>query len=122
MKYAVIAVSGSQYQISENDTITIDHLNLKEGDKGTTDQVLLLVDDQEVNIGQPTIPNVSIDFQVLKNYQGNKVRVFKYKAKSRYHKTQGFRSQLTDIKILKINSGKSEALKKQVKKTTQKSK
>lgn len=116
MKYAVIAVSGTQYQVSENDTITVDNSNSKEGDTGTTDQVLLIVDDEQTHIGEPLVANASVDFQVLKNYQGNKIRVYKYKAKSRYHKTQGFRSQLTDLKILKINFGSPKAVEKKVKK------
>jgi large subunit ribosomal protein L21 len=102
MKYAVVAVSGSQYKVEENQTITVDHLDSKEGDKGSLDQILLLVDDKKVEVGKPTVKDSSIEYEVVKNYQGEKIRVFKYKSKSRYQKTQGFRAQLTDIKITKI--------------------
>jgi large subunit ribosomal protein L21 len=103
MKYAVIAISGTQYKIEENQTITVDKLDLKEGDTGSTDQVLLHVDENKVEVGKPTIKGALVDYKVVKNYQGDKLRVFKYKAKSRYRKTQGFRPQLTDIQITKIN-------------------
>jgi len=103
MKYAVVAVSGSQYQVEENQTISIDHLDAKENDKGSLDQVLLLVNGDLVKVGTPTVKDSTVDYEVIKNYQGEKLRVFKYKSKSRYQKTQGFRAQLTDIKITKIN-------------------
>lgn len=103
MKYAVIAISGTQYKISENDIITVDNINLEEGVTATTDQVLLSVDEDNVTVGQPTIKDALVEYKVVKNYQGEKLRVFKYKSKSRYRKTQGFRAQLSDIQILKIN-------------------
>ena len=103
MKYAVIAISGSQYKVEENQTITVDKINLKEGETGTTDQVLLHVDEGKVQVGNPTIKGASVNYKVVKNYKGNKLRVFKYKAKSRYRRTQGFRPQLTDIQITQIN-------------------
>lgn len=103
MKYAVISISGSQYKIEENQTITVNNLDLKENETATTDQVLLLVNDGSVEIGNPVVKGASVEYQVIKNHKGDKVRVFKYKSKSRYRKTQGFRAQLTDVKILKIN-------------------
>jgi large subunit ribosomal protein L21 len=103
MKYAIIALSGSQYQIKENDVLTVDHLDSQEGDKGQVNSILLLVDGGQVTLGQPTVKDASVDYQVTKNYLGKKLQVFKYKAKSRYRKTRGFRPHLSDIKILKIN-------------------
>jgi len=102
MKYAVIAISGTQFKVEEDKTITVDNLDAKEGDKLSTDQVLLAVDGEKVTVGTPTVKNASIEYEVLKNYQGKKLKVFTYKSKSRYRKTKGFRHQLTDIKITKI--------------------
>ena len=103
MKYAVIAISGSQFKVEEKQKLTVDNLNLKEGDKSILDQVLLTADDDKIKVGTPTVKDAKVEFEVLKNYKGEKIRVFKYKSKSRYRKTMGFRSQLTDIQILKIN-------------------
>ncbi|MFA6518547.1 MAG: 50S ribosomal protein L21 [Candidatus Shapirobacteria bacterium] len=102
MKYAVISLSGSQYKVTEGQTATLDKIEGKEGDKVTTDQVLLISQDGKVELGKPTIKDASVDFEIVKHYQDKKIKVFKYKSKSRYHKTQGFRAQLTDIKILDI--------------------
>jgi large subunit ribosomal protein L21 len=104
MKYAVIAISGSQFKITENQVITIDKIDLEVGKKATTDQVLLVVDDNETKVGTPTVKGAEVEYEVVKQYQGDKVDVTTYKAKSRYHRHVGFRAQLADIKILKINN------------------
>ena len=100
MKYAVIAISGTQYKVEENQTITVDKFDptIK-----STDQVLLTVNDEKVTVGNPTVKGASVEFELVRDYQGEKLRVSIFKAKSRYRKTRGFRAQLADIKITKIN-------------------
>ena len=100
MKYAVIAISGTQYKVEENQTITVDKFDptIK-----STDQVLLVVDDDKVKVGNPTVKGASVNFEVVRDFQGEKLRVSTFKAKSRYRKTRGFRAQLTDLKITKIS-------------------
>ena len=103
MKYAVIAISGTQHQIEENQKIVIDLLDVKENEESSTDQVLLTVNEDKVKVGTPTVKDASVEFKVLKHFQDEKLKVFKYKSKSRYRKTTGFRPQLTEIQITKIN-------------------
>lgn len=103
MKYAVIAISGTQIKVEENQIITVDNLDLGEKKTGSINDVLLIVNDDKISIGQPTIKGASVEYELIKNYQDKKLKVFKYKSKSRYRKTQGFRAQLTDLKITKIN-------------------
>ena len=102
MKYAVIAISGSQFKVEEKQKLTVDNLNLKEGEKSVSDQILLTAEDDKIKVGTPTVKGAKVEFKVLKNYQGEKLKVFKYKSKSRYRKTMGFRPQLTEIQITKI--------------------
>ena len=100
MKYAVIAISGTQYKVEENQVITVDKLDpsIK-----STSEVLLIADDDKIKVGTPTVKGASVDFENVRDYQGEKLRVSTFKAKSRYRKTKGFRAQLSDIKITKIN-------------------
>ena len=67
MKYAVIAISGTQHQIEEDQKIVVDNLNLKEEEKSSTDQVLLTVNEDKVIVGTPTVKGASVEFKVLKN-------------------------------------------------------
>lgn len=100
MKYAVIAISGTQYKVEENQTITVDKFDpsIK-----STDQVLMTVNDDKVTVGAPLVKGASVEFELVRDFQGEKLRVSTFKAKSRYRKTHGFRAQLADIKITKIN-------------------
>jgi large subunit ribosomal protein L21 len=103
MKYAIIAISGTQIKVEENQIITVDKLDLEEKKTATANDVLLTANDDKIAVGTPFVKGASVDYEVVKNYQGDKLKVFKYKSKSRYRKTQGFRPQQTDIKITKIN-------------------
>lgn len=107
MKYAVIKIKGRQYKVRENEELDIDNLQLKEGDKLKIDDVLLLVDENKTEIGQPVLNNVFVEASVVKNYRGEKIRVATYKAKSRYRRVIGFRHSLSKIRIEKISSSKS---------------
>lgn len=102
MKYAIIAISGTQIKVEENQIVTVDQLNLEEKKTATTDQVLMTANDDKIIVGQPLVKGASVEYEIVKNYQGDKLKVFKYKSKSRYRKTQGFRAQQSDIKITKI--------------------
>jgi len=102
MKHAVIAISGSQFKVTEDQKLSVANLNIKEGEKSVCDQVLLISDDEKIEVGTPTVKDAKVEFEVVKNYQGEKIKVFKFKSKSRYRKTVGFRAQLTEIKITKI--------------------
>lgn len=103
MKYAIIATSGTQYKVLENQVITVDKLEGEKDSKGKIDSVLLVVNDDKIEIGTPNVTGATVEYQIVNQYQGDKVRVSKFKAKSRYRKTMGFRAQLTDIKILNIS-------------------
>ena len=81
--YAVIKVGGKQYRVSEGD------------------EIFVMVDSK---VGSPYLSNVTVEGTVLKNGKAKKIRVFKYKNKSRSNrKTQGHRQPYTKVKITKIN-------------------
>ena len=55
-------------------------------------------------VGSPYLANTTVEGSVIKNGKAKKIRVFKYKNKSRSNrKTQGHRQPYTKLKITKIN-------------------
>ena len=104
MKYAVVKFSGSQFLVAEGDQITVNRLPQKEGEKLKISEVLLLVDEEKVKIGKPVVKDVYVDAKIANHFQGEKVRVAKFKAKTGYRKVTGFRPQLTNLVIDKIVS------------------
>ncbi len=101
MKYAVFSTSGKQYLVSEGQELLVDKVDSNEKGPVEFDKVLLTVDDKKVKVGEPFLGS-KIKAVVTDQIKSKKVRVFKYKAKTGYHKTQGHRQQLTKIKIEKI--------------------
>jgi len=98
MKYAVVKIQGTQYKITEGEELLVDSLK----EKKLTSEVLLNVNEDEVQVGKPVLDKVKVDFEILGEEKGKKLYVSKYKAKSRYRRKLGFRSQLTRLKVKKI--------------------
>ena len=98
--YAVIKVGGKQYRVTEGDEIFVEKLKVNANDEVSFDQVLML----DNKIGNPFLTGVKVTGTVIKNGKNKKIRIFKYKNKSRINrKTQGHRQPYTKIKITKIN-------------------
>ena len=100
-KFAVIRIGGKQYKVSEKDEILVDKLkDLKKVEP----EVLLFVDGEKIEIGTPILTKIKVKIKILSELEkGEKVRVFKYKAKSRQRKHVGFRAQYTRLLIEKIS-------------------
>jgi large subunit ribosomal protein L21 len=105
--YAVVELKGHQYIVQEGDTITVDNVNLAEGEKTIIDTVLLVFDEkaEKVLVGAPYIAKAKVECVVNKNQKGDKMRIVKFKRKNRYQRTIGFRAHqsLLDIKKITIN-------------------
>lgn len=104
MQYAVIETGGKQYKVKKGDILDID--NLPESKNGTVvfDKALLYVNDSDVKIGKPYLANFKVYAKILANLKGEKIRVARFKAKSKYRKVTGFRAFLTRIQIDKIEN------------------
>lgn len=98
--YAIIATGGKQYRVSQGDTIYIEKLDLPVGSE-VTFPVLMLGGD-EVRTGTPEIQGASVTGKVLQHGRGEKIIVFKYKAKKNYRRKQGHRQPFTKVDITAI--------------------
>lgn len=101
MKYAVIRTGGKQYQVSEGQQLKIEKLPTEVGKNIEFDDVLLTVDEGKIQIGKPKVA-AKVSATVVDQIRGPKISVFKYKAKTGYHKKTGHRQSLTVVKIEKI--------------------
>ncbi len=106
MKYAVIKLSGHQYRVEEDQELIVDRLEQEEGKQIEIPEILLVVDNSKVEIGQPLVKKTKIKAKVIEHLKGDKIRVVRFRAKSRYRKVKGFRASLTKIQIGKFASVK----------------
>ena len=100
--YAIIQTGGKQYRVSEGDVLSIEKLPVAEGEEVVFDQVLTVVADGDVKIGKPVLEGAKVTAKVVEHGKGEKILVFKYKAKSNYRKRQGHRQPYTKVEISKI--------------------
>ncbi len=99
IKFAVIKVNNRQYIVSENQEILVDKV-----DEANLDSQVLLYSNDEIYVGKPVLENVKVKLEIVeKEEKGEKLSVFKYKAKSRYRKKIGFRPSYTRLRVAKIS-------------------
>lgn len=95
---AIIETGGKQYSVTEGAEIFVEKLEGKEKDKVTFDKVLVLGD----TIGHPYVDGAKVTGEIVKQGKQRKIRIFKYRQKTNYHKTQGHRQPYTKVKITSI--------------------
>ena len=102
MKYAVLKSGGKQYKVKEGDIIVVDKVASDKNKEVAFENVLLLVSDAGVKLGNPTISGVKVFAKIVEDFKGEKIRVAKFKSKVRYRRVTGFRPMLSKVKIEKI--------------------
>ncbi len=101
--YYLIEVQGKQYKVKQGDTIVVDNLNKKPGEKITIDKVLAIFSSNEAVFGTPYVSNKKVEAVVEETFKGEKIVVFKYRHKVNWRRKYGFRPILTKIKITSLS-------------------
>lgn len=99
--YAIVFTGGKQYKVAEGDIIDIEKLEAEEGQTVSFD-VLFLNNGEKAIVDAEALANVTVEGEVLKQYRDDKVLVFKFRRRKRYHRTRGHRQYLTKVRITKI--------------------
>ena len=97
--YAVVETGGKQYRVEKGTTLLVDRLKADEGSK--VDLRAVAFRDKEMVLGSD-LEKVKVEAKVVGHERGEKIRVFKYRAKKTYRKRQGHRSELTRLEIADI--------------------
>jgi large subunit ribosomal protein L21 len=103
MAYAIIEMGGKQYRVEKGDSVVVDRVREKEG--ATLSPRTLLYGghgDKHTVFEGADLEKVKVEAVVAEHLKGEKIRVFKYRPKKRYRKTQGHRSHLSRIEIRDI--------------------
>jgi large subunit ribosomal protein L21 len=104
MSFAIIETGGKQYKVSASKILEIEKLNAKVGDTVKFKNVLLLNDDRNTEIGNPSISGATVEAKLLDNVKDRTVLIFHKRRRKHSRKKNGHRQRHSKIQITKILS------------------
>ena len=106
----VLESGGKQYIVKVGSVISVEKLSVEPGKKVTLDKILLHNKNGISNIGRPYL-GINVKAEVIAEEKDKKIRVFKFKKKTGFKKTQGHRQNYTTLKVLSIDSNDNKKTK-----------
>ncbi|MFP4064777.1 MAG: 50S ribosomal protein L21 [Bacteroidales bacterium] len=102
--YAIVEIGGQQFKIQKDQKLFVNLLDNEAGNELEFDQVLLLADGENIQVGTPVVEGAKVKARVLEHVKADKVLVFKKKRRKGYQKMNGHRQPLTQIQIEEITA------------------
>ena len=104
--YAVIEAGGKQHKVELGQVLEVDLMQEESGADHAFENVMLYVDGDDVQIGQPYIENASVVAEIVEEVKGEKVSILRFRRRKHSMRKIGHRQRYTQIKIKEINVGK----------------
>ena len=102
MSFAIIETGGKQYKVSASKILEIEKLDVKKGETIKFKNVLLLNDNKNTEIGNPSIEGAMVEAKLLDNVKDRTILVFHKRRRKNSRKKNGHRQQHSKIQITKI--------------------
>ncbi|HEV3229879.1 MAG TPA: 50S ribosomal protein L21 [Solirubrobacteraceae bacterium] len=98
--YAIVKTGGKQYRVEEGQTLLVERLPADEGASVKLEPILFRSD--EAVFDRDGLGKVTVNARVVGHLRGPKLRVFKFKPKRGYRRTNGHRQELTRLEVTSI--------------------
>jgi large subunit ribosomal protein L21 len=102
MVYAIIQVGGMQYRAEEGAVLQVPLQRVEQGQTMDISDVLLVNTGESSLIGTPFVEGAKVEAEVVSHGKQPRIRVYKYKRRTKYRRTRGHRQEFTEIKVNKI--------------------
>ena len=102
MTFAVINTGGKQYKVSANDKLRIEKLSDKEGKSVEFNQVLLIDNNRNMELGSPLIEGAKVEAKIVKQTKNKTVLIFKKRRRQNSRRKNGHRQKMSVVQITKI--------------------
>jgi large subunit ribosomal protein L21 len=106
--YAVIKAGGKQHRVTVGDVVEVELVHHGEDESVTFHPLLVVDDDGQTHVGKE-VARAQVKAKLAGEKKGDKVKVFKYRPKSGYAKSQGHRQMYTLIEVTDITLPKSRS-------------
>ncbi len=104
MSFAIIETGGKQYKVSASKILKIEKIDAEVGKTLKFNNVLLLNDDKNTEVGNPNIQGAYVEAKLLKNVKDRTILVFHKRRRKHSRKKNGHRQRHSKIQITKILS------------------
>lgn len=102
-KFAVIEVKSKQYKVTKDDIVVSDKIEgLEPGVIFACENVHLVGTPEYTVVGRPYVESARVRLQVEEQAKDAKVIIFKKKRRKNYRRKQGFRREVTILRVLGI--------------------
>ena len=105
MMHAVIKTGGKQYKVSPGDKLNVETLLVESGEDVVFDEVLLINDDSNIDVGEPLLAGAKVTAKVIEHGRGDKIRIIKFKRRKHYKRQMGHRQNYTRVEIIGVEKG-----------------
>jgi len=102
--YAIVRTGGKQYQVACGDQVRVEKLEGSIGESVDLSDVLMVVDGDDIKVGQPVLENAKVTAKISEQGRSKKVIVFKKKRRKGYRLRKGHRQAYTALKIEEISA------------------
>lgn len=102
--YAVIKSGGKQHRVVEGERLKVELLAVEPGQTITIEDVLMVVNGDNIQIGTPVVAGAKVTAEVLQHGRHDKVRIVKFRRRKHYRKQAGHRQYFTELKITGISA------------------
>jgi large subunit ribosomal protein L21 len=100
--YAIVEIAGKQFKVTKDLYIYTPKMDQEAGSSVSFDKILLLQNDQDIQVGAPTVAGAKVEGKVIEHVKGDKIIVFKRKRRKGYKTKQGHRQGYTKVLIQNI--------------------
>ncbi len=105
--FAIVQSGGKQYRVNEGDVVRLESLPAEPGE--VVEFPVMMLGGDTVQVGTPLVDGASVKAEVLAHGRGDKIYIYKFKAKINYRRKAGHRQNYTEVRITEIAAKAAKA-------------
>lgn len=104
--FAIVRLGTKQFRVASGDLLKVDRQKGEVGDSLVLSEILLVSSgDANVIVGAPLVSGAKVQATIVSHSRGPKGKHYRMRRRHGFHKTKGFRAELSTLRIENIVAG-----------------